>query len=390
MSANSPVDSDFGLGEGIEEIRQQVRRFAAERIAPRAADIDRSNEFPRDLWPALGGLGLLGVTVPERWGGAGLGYLAHVVAMEEISRASGAIGLSYGAHSNLCVNQLRLNGSDAQRDRYLPKLVSGEHVGALAMSEPQAGSDVVSMQLRAERRGESYVLNGRKMWITNGPDADVVVVYAKTDPAAGARGISAFIVERGWRGFGTAQKLDKLGMRGSSTCELLFDDCSVPAENRLGPENGGARVLMSGLDYERVVLAGGPLGLMAAALDLVLPYVRERKQFGQPIGTFELMQAKVADMYAALGASRAYVYAVAGACDAGSVKRRDAAACILFAAEQATQVALQAIQALGGNGYINDFPAGRLLRDAKLYEIGAGTQEIRRMLIGRELYESAA
>ncbi len=390
MSANSPVDSDFGLGEGIDEIRQQVRRFATEQIAPRAADIDRSNQFPRDLWPALGELGLLGITVPERWGGAGLGYLAHAVVMEEISRASGAIGLSYGAHSNLCVNQLRLNGSDAQRDRYLPKLVTGEHVGALAMSEPQAGSDVVSMQLRAERRGESYVLNGRKMWITNGPDADVFVVYAKTDPAAGARGISAFIVERGWSGFTTAQKLDKLGMRGSGTCELVFDDCAVPAENRLGPENGGARVLMSGLDYERVVLAGGPLGLMAAALDLVLPYVHERKQFGQPIGTFELMQAKVADMYTALGASRAYVYSVASACDAGKVRRRDAAACILLAAESATRVALEAIQALGGNGYINDFPAGRLLRDAKLYEIGAGTQEIRRMLIGRELYESAA
>jgi isovaleryl-CoA dehydrogenase len=390
MSAISPVDSDFGLGESIDEIRQQVRRFATEQIAPRAADIDRSNQFPRDLWPALGELGLLGITVPERWGGAGLGYLAHVVVMEEISRASGAIGLSYGAHSNLCVNQLRLNGTDAQRDRYLPKLVSGEHVGALAMSEPQAGSDVVSMQLRAERRGETYVLNGRKMWITNGPDADVFVVYAKTDPAAGARGISTFIVERGSHGFTTAQKLDKFGMRGSSTCELVFDDCSVPAENRLGPENGGARVLMSGLDYERVVLAGGPLGLMAAALDLVLPYVRERKQFGQPIGTFELMQAKVADMYTALGASRAYVYSVASACDAGKVKRRDAAACILLAAESATRVALEAIQALGGNGYINDFPAGRLLRDAKLYEIGAGTQEIRRMLIGRELYESAA
>jgi len=390
MSANSPVDSDFGLGEGIDEIRRQVRRFAAEQIAPRAADIDRSNEFPRDLWPALGELGLLGITVPERWGGTGLGYLAHAVAMEEISRASASVGLSYGAHSNLCVNQLRLNGTDAQRDRYLPKLVSGEHVGALAMSEPQAGSDVVSMQLRAERRGNSYVLNGRKMWITNGPDADVLVVYAKTDPAAGARGISAFIVERGWRGFGTAQKLDKLGMRGSSTCELVFDDCSVPEENRLGPENGGARVLMSGLDYERVVLSGGPLGIMAAALDLVLPYVHERKQFGQPIGTFELMQAKVADMYTALGASRAYVYAVASACDAGRVQRRDAAACILFAAESATRVALEAIQALGGNGYINDFPAGRLLRDAKLYEIGAGTQEIRRMLIGRELYETAA
>jgi isovaleryl-CoA dehydrogenase len=390
MSANSPVDSDFGLGEGIDEIRRQVRRFAAEQIAPRAADIDRSNEFPRDLWPALGELGLLGMTVPERWGGTGLGYLAHAVAMEEISRASASVGLSYGAHSNLCVNQLRLNGTDAQRDRYLPKLVSGEHVGALAMSEPQAGSDVVSMQLRAERRGNSYVLNGRKMWITNGPDADVLVVYAKTDPAAGARGISAFIVERGWRGFTTAQKLDKLGMRGSSTCELVFDDCAVPEENRLGPENGGARVLMSGLDYERVVLSGGPIGIMAAALDLVLPYVHERKQFGQPIGTFELMQAKVADMYTALGASRAYVYAVASACDAGRVKRRDAAACILFAAESATRVALEAIQALGGNGYINDFPAGRLLRDAKLYEIGAGTQEIRRMLIGRELYETAA
>jgi isovaleryl-CoA dehydrogenase len=390
MSANSAVDSDFGLGEGIDEIRQQVRRFATEQIAPRAADIDRSNEFPRDLWPALGELGLLGITVPERWGGPGLGYLAHAVAMEEISRASASVGLSYGAHSNLCVNQLRLNGSDAQRDRYLPKLVSGEHVGALAMSEPQAGSDVVSMQLRAERRGNGYILNGRKMWITNGPDADVLVVYAKTDPAAGARGISAFIVERGWRGFTTAQKLDKLGMRGSSTCELVFDDCAVPEENRLGPENGGARVLMSGLDYERVVLSGGPIGIMAAALDLVLPYVHERKQFGQPIGTFELMQAKVADMYTALGASRAYVYAVASACDAGRVKRRDAAACILFAAESATRVALEAIQALGGNGYINDFPAGRLLRDAKLYEIGAGTQEIRRMLIGRELYETAA
>jgi len=384
------LDCDFGLGETLEEVRAQVRRFAAERIAPRAAQIDRSNEFPRDLWPALGEQGLLGITVPERWGGAGLGYLAHTIAMEEISRASGAVGLSYGAHSNLCVNQLRLNGTDDQRDRYLPKLVSGEHVGALAMSEPGSGSDVVSMQARAERRGDRYVLNGRKMWITNGPDADVFIVYAKTDLSAGPRGISAFIVERGSEGFSTAQKLDKLGMRGSGTCELVFDDCYVPAANLLGRENGGARVLMSGLDYERVVLAGGPLGLMAAALDLVLPYVRERKQFGQPIGTFELMQAKLADMYSALNACRAYVYTVARACDAGTGTRRDAASCILFAAERATQAALEAIQALGGNGYINDYASGRLLRDAKLYEIGAGTQEIRRMLIGRELFESAA
>ena len=386
----SVTDNGFGLEEATEEIRAQVRRFAAERIAPRAADIDRSNEFPRDLWPEMGALGLLGITVPERWGGAGLGYLAHVIAMEEISRASGSVGLSYGAHSNLCVNQLRLNGTDAQRDRYLPKLLSGEHVGALAMSEPQAGSDVTSMQLGATQRGGHYFLTGRKMWITNGPDADVLVVYAKTDRNAGSRGITAFIVERGFAGFSTAQKLDKLGMRGSSTCELVFEECPVPQENRLGEENDGVRVLMSGLDYERVVLAGGPLGLMAAALDVVLPYVRERKQFGQPIGTFELMQAKVADMYAALGACRAYVYTVARACDAGRVKRRDAAACILFAAEKATAVALEAIQALGGNGYINDYPAGRLLRDAKLYEIGAGTQEIRRMLIGRELFEHAA
>ena len=386
----SVTDNGFGLDEATEEIRVQVRRFAAERIAPRAAEIDRSNEFPRDLWPELGALGLLGVTVPERWGGAGLGYLAHVIAMEEISRASGSVGLSYGAHSNLCVNQLRLNGTDAQRDRYLPKLLSGEHVGALAMSEPQAGSDVPSMQLGATQRGGHYFLTGRKMWITNGPDADVFVVYAKTDRNAGSRGITAFIVERGFAGFSAAQKLDKLGMRGSSTCELVFEECPVPQENRLGEENDGVRVLMSGLDYERVVLAGGPLGLMAAALDVVLPYVRERKQFGQPIGTFELMQAKVADMYAALGACRAYVYTVARACDAGRVKRQDAAACILFAAEKATAVALEAIQALGGNGYINDYPAGRLLRDAKLYEIGAGTQEIRRMLIGRELFEQAA
>jgi isovaleryl-CoA dehydrogenase len=390
MTPLDTIDCDFGLPEEIEEIRQQVRRFAAEQIAPRAADIDRSNEFPRDLWPALGSQGLLGITVPEHFGGAGLGYLAHVIVMEEISRASGSVGLSYGAHSNLCLNQLRLNGNDAQCQRYLPKLVSGEHVGALAMSEPGSGSDVVSMQLRAVKRADGYLLNGRKMWITNGPDADVLVVYAKTDPAAGARGISAFIVERGSPGFGTAQKLDKLGMRGSSTCELLFDDCLVPAENLLGSENGGVRVLMSGLDYERVVLAGGSLGLMAASLDLVLPYVRERRQFGQPIGTFELMQGKIADMYAALNASRAYVYAVARACDARTARRRDAASCILFAAERATHAALEAIQALGGNGYINDYAAGRLLRDAKLYEIGAGTQEIRRMLIGRELFESAA
>jgi isovaleryl-CoA dehydrogenase len=390
MSTLDCTDSDFGLPAELEEIRLQVRRFASEQIAPRAAEIDRSNEFPRDLWPALGEQGLLGITVPEEFGGAGLGYLAHVIVMEEISRASGSVGLSYGAHSNLCVNQLRLNGNDAQRARYLPKLVSGEHVGALAMSEPGAGSDVVSMQLRALRAGDGFLLNGRKMWITNGPDADVFVIYGKTDPAAGARGITAFIVERGAPGFSTAQKLDKLGMRGSSTCELVFDDCHVPAHNVLGNENGGVRVLMSGLDYERVVLAGGSLGLMAAALDVVLPYIRERRQFGQPIGTFELMQGKIADMYAALNASRAYVYAVARACDARTVRRRDAAGCILFAAERATHAALEAIQALGGNGYINDYAAGRLLRDAKLYEIGAGTQEIRRMLIGRELFEAAA
>jgi len=390
MSNFDRCDFDFGLGEVIDEVRAQARRFARERIAPRAEEIDRSNEFPRDLWPELGNAGLLGVTVPERWGGANLGYLAHIVVMEEISRASGSVGLSYGAHSNLCMNQIALNATDAQRDRYLPRLVSGEHVGALAMSEPGAGSDVVGMQLRAERRGESYALTGSKMWITNGPDADVVVVYAKTDPAAGPRGITAFIVEKGWAGYRSAQKLDKLGMRGSSTSELVFDNCLVPAENVLGQLNGGVRVLMKGLDYERAVLGGGPLGLMAAALDLVLPYVHERKQFGEAIGTFGVMQAKVADMYASLNAARAYSYAIGRACDAGRCSRQDAAAAILFGADQATQACLQAIQALGGNGYINDYAAGRLLRDAKLYEIGAGTQEIRRMLIGREIYEATA
>ena len=381
---------DFDLGEEITMLRDTVRAFVEAEVAPRAAEIEKANLFPADLWKRFGDLGLLGMTASEEYGGTSMGYLAHIVAMEEISRGSAAVGLSYGAHSNLCVNQIRRNGNDAQRARYLPKLISGEHVGALAMSEAGSGSDVVSMQLRAQRRADGYLLNGRKMWITNGPDADVFIVYAKSEPGAGPRGISAFIVERGTRGFSTAQKLDKLGMRGSGTCELLFDDCLVPAENLLGSENGGVRVLMSGLDYERVVLAGGSLGLMAAALDLVLPYIRERRQFGQPIGTFELMQGKIADMYGSLNAARAYVYAVARACDARSARRRDAASCILFAAGAATQAALEAIQALGGNGYINDFAAGRLLRDAKLYEIGAGTQEIRRMLIGRELFEAAA
>jgi isovaleryl-CoA dehydrogenase len=390
MSVFDRCDFDFGLGEELDEVRHQVRRFARERIAPRAEEIDRSNEFPRDLWPQLGDAGLLGITIPERWGGANLGYLAHIIVMEEISRASGSVGLSYGAHSNLCMNQLALNGNDAQRDQYLPKLVSGEHVGALAMSEPGAGSDVVAMQLRADKCAGGYALTGRKMWITNGPDADVLVVYAKTDPAAGPKGITAFIIEKGFTGFSTAQKLDKLGMRGSSTCELVFENCFVPEVNVLGRVNGGVGVLMKGLDYERAVLGGGPLGLMAAALDLVLPYIHERKQFGQAVGTFELMQAKVADMYASLNASRAYSYAIGRACDAGRCSRQDAAAAILFGADHATQNCLQAIQALGGNGYINDYAAGRLLRDAKLYEIGAGTQEIRRMLIGREIYETTA
>ena len=394
MSLFDALDFDFGLGDVIDEVRGHARRFARERIAPRAEEIDRSNEFPRDLWPELGAAGLLGITVPERWGGSNLGNLAHIVIMEEISRASGSVGLSYGAHSNLCMNQIALNATDAQRDRYLPKLVSGEHVGALAMSEPGAGSDVVSMQLRAQKvddkRGAPYALTGRKMWITNGPDADVLVVYAKTDPAAGPRGITAFIVEKGQAGFTTAQKLDKLGMRGSSTCELVFENCLVPEANLLGQLNGGVSVLMKGLDYERAVLGGGPLGLMAAALDLVLPYIHERKQFGQAIDTFELMQAKVTDMYATLNAARAYSYAIGRACDAGRCSRQDAAAAILFGADAATQNCLQAIQALGGNGYINDYAAGRLLRDAKLYEIGAGTQEIRRMLIGREIYEATS
>jgi isovaleryl-CoA dehydrogenase len=389
MASNRYPTLDFGLGETADMIRDSVRTFTDDHIAPIAAEVDRRNEFPRALWPELGALGVLGITVEEEHGGAGLGYLEHCVAMEEISRGSAAIGLSYGAHSNLCVNQLRRNGREEQKRRYLPKLISGEHVGALAMSEAQAGSDVVSMKLRAERKGSRFVLNGTKFWITNGPVADVLVVYAKTDPEAGAHGISAFIVERGFKGFSTAQKLDKLGMRGSDTGELVFEDCEVPEENLLGDLNRGVKVLMSGLDYERVVLAAGPLGIMQAALDLVVPYVHERKQFGQPIGSFQLMQGKLADMYTTMSAARAYVYAVAGACDRGETARKDAAGAILYAAEKATAIALDAIQCLGGNGYINDFPTGRLLRDAKLYEIGAGTSEIRRMLIGRELFEDS-
>ncbi|MGE5739490.1 MAG: isovaleryl-CoA dehydrogenase [Betaproteobacteria bacterium] len=381
---------DFDLGETMGLLRDSVRDFAANEIAPLAAEADRRGEFPNALWPKLGALGLLGMTVEEAYGGTNLGYLAHVIAMEEISRASASVGLSYGAHSNLCVNQLRRNGTEAQKRRYLPKLVSGEHVGALAMSEPGSGSDVVSMRTRADRRGDRYVLNGSKMWITNGPDADTLVVYAKTEPAAGSKGITAFIVEKGFKGFTTAQKLDKLGMRASNTCELVFDDCEVPADNVLGQENGGARVLMSGLDYERLVLSGGPLGIMQACLDVVLPYVHDRKQFGQSIGEFQLIQGKLADMYTTLSACRAYVYAVAKACDRGQTTRKDAAGAILYAAEKATWMAGEAIQVLGGNGYINEFPAGRLWRDAKLYEIGAGTSEIRRMLIGRELFKETA
>jgi isovaleryl-CoA dehydrogenase len=387
MNANAWTGFDFGLGEDADMLRETVRRFAQAKIAPRAEEIDRKNEFPRDLWPRLGDLGLLGITVEEKWGGSGLGYLEHCVAMEEISRASGSIGLSYGAHSNLCVNQIRRNGTPDQKKRYLPKLISGAHVGALAMSEPGAGSDVVSMRTRADRKGNRYILNGSKMWITNGPLADVIVVYAKTDATAGARGITAFIVEKKFKGFSTAQKLDKLGMRGSDTGEIVFQDCEVPEENVLGAVGNGVNILMSGLDYERVVLAAGPLGLMQAAIDLVIPYVHERKQFGQPIGRFQLIQGKLADMYVGMNAARAYVYAVARACDEGRTTREDAAGAILFASEKATQMALEAIQTLGGNGYINDFPAGRLLRDAKLYEIGAGTSEIRRMLIGREIFE---
>jgi isovaleryl-CoA dehydrogenase len=387
---NSGFGLDFDLGETAEMIRGQVQAFAAEEIAPRAAEIDRENAFPADLWRKMGGLGLLGITVEEEYGGAGMGYLEHVVAMEEVSRASASVGLSYGAHSNLCVNQIRRNGSKAQKRRYLPLLVSGEHVGALAMSEPGAGSDVVGMRTRAERRGERFVLNGSKMWITNGPDADLLVIYAKTDPEAGPRGITAFLVERGFAGFATAQKLDKLGMRGSNTSELVFTDCEVPEENVLGEVGRGVNVLMSGLDYERAVLAAGPLGIMQACMDVVLPYVHERRQFGQAIGEFQLMQAKLADMYTVMNAARAYVYTVAKACDRGRTTRKDAAGAILFAAEKATWMALEAIQALGANGYVNDYPTGRLLRDAKLYEIGAGTSEIRRMLIGRELFEETA
>ena len=387
MIPNAWSGLNFGLGDDIDQLRDLVRRFSNDRIAPRADEIDRTNQFPRDLWPDLGALGLLGITVEEEWGGAGLGYVAHCVAMEEVSRGSASVGLSYGAHSNLCVNQIRRNGNDEQKRRFLPKLISGEHVGALAMSETGSGSDVVSMRTRAEKQGDRYILNGSKMWITNGPEAETLVVYAKTDRNAGPRGITAFIVEKGMKGFSTAQKLDKLGMRGSDTCELLFEDCEVPEENVLGREGFGVNVLMSGLDYERVVLSAGPLGIMQSALDLVIPYVHERRQFGEPIGSFQLIQAKLADMYVALNAARSYVYAVARACDEDRVTREDAAGAIMFASERATAMALEAIQCLGGNGYTNDYAAGRLLRDAKLYEIGAGTSEIRRMLIGREIFE---
>ncbi|HWK97590.1 MAG TPA: isovaleryl-CoA dehydrogenase [Pseudolabrys sp.] len=387
MIPNAWSGFDFGLGEDADMLRQSVADFARDRIAPRADEIDRSNKFPRELWPEMGALGLHGITVSEEYGGSALGYLAHCVAMEEVSRASAAVGLSYGAHSNLCVNQISRNGTEAQKRKYLPKLVSGEHVGALAMSEPGAGSDVVSMKTRADKVGDRYVLNGSKMWITNGPVADTLVIYAKTDRTAGSRGITAFIVEKDFKGFAPAQKLDKLGMRGSDTSELVFTDCEVPEENVLGVEGNGVNVLMSGLDYERVVLAAGPLGIMQACMDVVIPYVHDRHQFGQAIGRFQLIQAKLADMYVTMNSAKAYVYAVAKACDDGRTTREDAAGAILYAAEKATWMALEAIQCLGGNGYINDFSTGRLLRDAKLYEIGAGTSEIRRMLIGREIFE---
>lgn len=389
QSLNISRMMSFGLPPAIQEIRDVVERWAQDKLQPRAAEIDQSNEFPRDLWPELGALGLLGITAEEEFGGAALGYLAHCVVMEEISRASASVGLSYGAHSNLCVNQITLNATRAQKSKYLPKLITGEHLGALAMSESGAGSDVVSMKLSAKKMSDRYVLNGQKMWITNGPTADVLVVYAKTDSSAGSKGITAFIVEKKFKGFSIAQKLDKLGMRGSDTCELIFNDCEVPAENILGAEGKGATVLMSGLDYERAVLAAGPVGIMRACLDVVMPYIHERHQFGKPIGTFQLVQGKLADMYSTMSACRAYVYAVANSCNEGSVARQDAAGCILYAAEKATRIALDTIQLLGGNGYTNEYPAGRLLRDAKLYEIGAGTSEIRRMLIGRELFENS-
>ena len=390
MLSNSLPPFDFDIGETAEMLRESVASFAQSKVAPIAADIDRNNEFPRSIWKQMGDMGLLGITVEEEYGGAGMGYLEHMIAVEEMSRASGSIGLSYGAHSNLCVNQLRRNGNHDQKSRYLPKLISGEHIGALSMSEPGAGSDVVALRTRAEKRGDRYVLNGSKMWCTNGPDADTLVVYARTKADAGPRGITAFIIEKNFKGFRPSRKLDKLGMRGSSTSELVFEDCEVPEENVLGQVNEGVRVLMSGLDYERLVLSGGPLGLMQAAMDVVIPYVHEREQFGQPIGEFQLMQGKIADMYVTLNASKAYAYAVAKSCDRGDTTRIDAAGVILYTAERATWMALEAIQCLGGNGYINDYPTGRLLRDAKLYEIGAGTSEIRRWLIGRELFQATA
>jgi len=387
---NTYPSLNFDLGDTADMLRDSVRSFTSDKIAPRADEIDKSNTFPRDLWPELGRLGVLGITVEEEWGGAGLGYLEHTIAMEEISRGSAAVGLSYGAHSNLCVNQIRRNGTADQKRRYLPKLISGEHLGALAMSEAGSGSDVVSMKLKAQKKGGRYILNGTKMWITNGPGADTLVVYAKTDPDVGPRGITAFIIEKNFKGFSTAQKLDKLGMRGSDTAELIFEDCEVPEENVLGREGGGVGVLMSGLDYERAVLAAGAIGIMQACMDVVIPYIHDRKQFGAPIGSFQLMQGKLADMYVTLSAARAYVYAVARACDRGETARKDAAGAILYAGEKATWMALEAIQCLGGNGYINDYPTGRLLRDAKIYEIGAGTSEIRRWLIGRELFEETS